>query len=135
LRTTGTAEPANAGFRVIVAIALVWNAIGAAFFLGQVGVLGGPFTPPPGQPAMPGWVTVAYAVGVWGSVIALIGLLMRRRWSRPLLWIALLALCADFGWVFFASGAGVQPLGVVVLIIALMLALFGDRAARRGWLH
>ena len=127
--------PPHAGFRLIVAIALVWNAIGAAFYLGQVGVLGGPFAPPPGQPVMPAWVTAAYAVGVWGSVIALIGLLTRRRWSRALLWIALVALCADFGWVFFASGAGVQPLGVVVLIIALGLALLGDRAARRGWLH
>jgi hypothetical protein len=123
------------GFRLIVAIGLVWNAIGAAFFLGQVGVLGGPFAPPSDQPVLPGWVTLAYAVGVWGSVIALIGLLMRRRWSRPALWIALVALGVDFGWVFFASGAGVQPLGVVVLIIALGLALYGDSAARRGWLH
>ncbi len=122
-------------YRLTAAIGLLWNLIGAAFYLGQVGVLGGPFAPPPGAPAMPAWVTAAYAVGVWGSVLALIGMLMRQRWSRPLLWIAFIALCVDFGWVFFASGAGVQPLGVVVLIIALGLALFGDRAERRGWLH
>jgi hypothetical protein len=136
LRTTGIGERSpNAAFWLIVTIGLVWNAIGAAFFLGQVGALGGPFAPTRDQPTMPDWITVAYAIGVWGSVIALIGLLMRRRWSRPVLWIALVALCVDFGWVFFASGAGVQPLGVVVLIIALGLALFTDRAARRGWLH
>jgi hypothetical protein len=123
------------GFRIIVVLALAWNAIGAAFYLGQVGVLGGPVAPPPDQPAMPSWVTMAYAVGVWGSVIALVGLLMRRRWSRPLLWIAFVALCIDFGWVFFVSGAGVQPLGVVVLIVALALAFLGDKAARRRWLH
>ena len=122
-------------YRLTAAIGLLWNLIGAAFYLGQVGVLGGPFAPPPGAPAMPAWVTAAYAVGVWGSVLALIGMLMRHRWSRPLLWIAFIALCVDFGWVFFASGAGVQPLGVVVLMIALGLALFGDRAERRGWLH
>jgi hypothetical protein len=122
-------------YRLTAAIGLLWNLIGAAFYLGQVGVLGGPFAPPPGVPAMPAWVTAAYAVGVWGSVLALIGLLMRQRWSRPLLWIAFIALCIDFGWVFFASGAGVQPLGVVVLTIALALALFGDRAERRGWLQ
>ena len=121
-------------YRLTAAIGLLWNLIGAAFYLGQVGVLGGPFAPPPGVPAMPAWVTGAYAVGVWGSVLALIGMLMRQRWSRPLLWIAFIALCVDFGWVFFASGAGVQPLGVVVLLIALGLALFGDRAERRGWL-
>jgi hypothetical protein len=68
-------------------------------------------------------------------VLALVGLWMRRRWSRPLLWLALVALVIDFGWVFFGSGAGVQPLGVVVLMIALALALLGDSAARRGWLN
>ena len=103
-------------YRLTATIGLLWNLIGAAFYLGQVGVLGGPFAPPPGAPAMPAWVTAAYAVGVWGSVLALIGMLMRQRWSRPLLWIAFIALCVDFGWVFFAfgwvffaSGAGVQP--------------------------
>jgi hypothetical protein len=136
LRATGFGQSQpSPWFWLTAAVGLVWNAIGAAFYLGQVGVLGGPFAPPPDQSVMPGWVTAAYAVGVWGSVLALIGLLMRRWWSRPLLWIALVALCVDFGWVFFASGAGVQPLGVVVLIIALGLALFGDSASRRGWLR
>src|SRR5688572_13233386 len=125
----------NVAFWVIGVIGLLWNAIGAAFYLGQVGVLGGAFAPPPNQPVMPAWVTTAYAIGVWGSVIALVGLLMRRRWSRPLLWIAFIALCVDFGWVFFVSGVGVQPLGIVILIIALALALYGDRAARREWLQ
>ena len=120
---------------MIAIVALLWNAVGAAFYLGQVGVLGGPFAPPPNQPPMPAVITAAYAIGVWGSVVALVGLLLRRRWSRPLLWIAFVALCVDFGWVFFLSGAGVQPLGVVVVVIALALALFADAAARRQWLQ
>ena len=121
-------------FWLFAALALVWNLIGAAFYLGEVGLLGGPFAPPPETPAMPAWVTAAYATGVWGSVLALVLLLMRRSWARPLLWIAFFALIVDFGWVFFGSGAGVEPLGVAVLVIALLLALFGDTAARRRWL-
>jgi hypothetical protein len=50
-------------FLLVAALGLVWNAIGAAFYLGQVGVLGGPFVPPPDQPVMPAWVTAAYADG------------------------------------------------------------------------
>ena len=38
-------------------------------------------------------------------------------------------------FLFFVSGAGVQPLGIVILLIALALALYGDSAARRDWLH
>lgn len=124
-----------AWFWIAAGLGLVWNLIGAAFYLGEVGVLSGPFTPPPGQPPMPLWATAAYAIGVWGSVLALVLLLMRRSLARPLLWIAFVALIVDFGWVFFMSGEGVQPIGVAVLVIALLLALLGDTAARRGWLR
>lgn len=123
-----------AWFWIAAGLGLVWNLIGAAFYLGEVGVLSGPFTPPPGQPPMPLWATAAYAIGVWGSVLALVLLLMRRSLARPLLWIAFVALIVDFGWVFFMSGEGVHPIGVAVLVIALLLALLGDTAARRGWL-
>lgn len=121
-------------FWIAAGVGLVWNAIGAAFYLGEVGVLGGPFAPPAGMAAMPIWATAAYAIGVWGSVLAMIGLLMRAKWARPLLWAALAALVVDWGWVFFGSGAGVQPLGIAVLVIALLLALLGDTATKRGWL-
>lgn len=133
--TTTRTRDVPSWLRPVAAAGLVWNLIGAAFYLGQVGMLGGPFAPPPGQPVMPPWVTSAYAIGVWGSVVACTGLLMCARWSRPLLWVALLALVVDFGWVFVASGQGVQPIGVAVLIIALGFALLGDTATRRGWLR
>ena len=133
--TTTRTHDVPSWFRPLAGIGLVWNLIGVAFYLGQVGMLGGPFAPAPGQPVMPAWVTSAYAIGVWGSVVALVGLLMCARWSRPVLWVALLALVVDFGWVFVASGEGVQPIGVAVLTIALGIALLGDTAARRGWLH
>jgi hypothetical protein len=84
---------------------------------------------------MPIWATIAFAIGVWGGVLALVLLLMRNRLARPLLWISFLALVVDWGWVFFASGAGIQPLGIAVLVIALGLALLGDIAVKRGWLR
>ena len=135
--TTMTTHPdrAPAWFRPMLATALVWNLIGVAFYLGEVGVLGGAFAPPPGQVPMPAWATAAYAVGVWGSVLAIVALLMRRAWARPLLWLAFVALVIDWGWVFFGSGTGIQPLGVVVLLIALALALLGNAAVQRGWLQ
>src|SRR3954467_14813407 len=99
-------------FWIAAGLGLIWNAIGACFYLGDVGVLSGPFAPPPGMPAMPVWATAAFAIGVWGSVLAMIGLLMRAKWARLLLWLAFAALVVDWGWVFFGSGAGIQPLGI-----------------------
>lgn len=132
---TSYSDRVPAWFWIAAGLGLVWNAIGACFYLGQVGAIGGPFAPPPGMPVMPIWATAAYAIGVWGSVLAMIGLLMRAEWARLLLWIALAALVVDFGWVFFGSGAGIQPLGVAVLAIALLLALLGEMAAKRGWIR
>lgn len=132
---TTYAERVPMWFWIAAGLGFVWNLIGAAFYLGAVGVLGAPFTPPAGMPPMPLWATTAFALGVWGSVFGTIGLLMRKRWARPLLWLALAALIVDWAWIFFMSGAGVTPLGVCVLVIALGLALLGDTGVKRGWLR
>lgn len=122
-------------FWAAAGLGLLWNAIGAAFYLGHVGVLGAPFVEPPSPNPMPVWATTAFAIGVWGSVLGTIGLLMRERWARPVLWIALVALIVDWGWVFFGSGSGIQPLGIMVLVVGVLLALLGDASAKRGWLR
>jgi hypothetical protein len=124
-----------AWFWLAAGLGLLWNLVGVAFYLGSVGMLSGPFAPPSGQPEMPLWATTAFAISVWGSILATIGLLMRKRWARPLLWLAFVAVVVDFSWVFFMSGAGVTPLGVSIIVIALLLALLGETATKRGWLR
>lgn len=131
---TSFADRVPMWFWISAGLGLLWNLVGAAYYLGFVGVLGAPFTPPPGGPEMPVWATAAFAIGVWGSVLGTLGLLMRMRWARPALWLSLIALIVDWGWVF-TSGQGVSPLGICVLIIALGLALLGDIAAKRLWLR
>lgn len=132
---TSYSDRVPAWFWAAAGLGLLWNLVGAAYYLGSVGVLGGPFVPPAGTPAMPLWATTAFAIGVWGSVLATVLLLMRNRKARPLLWLGFAALVVDWGWVFFGSGAGIQPLGVAVLVIALLLALLGDTASKRGWIR
>ena len=131
----GTRPPA--WLRIVAFVALLWNLIGVAFYLGEVGMLGGAFAPPdPGGPGadMPTWVTAAYAIGVFGGALGTLGLLMLKRWAGPLLWVSLAALVVDWGWVMFASGAGIQPLGIVVLIVAAGLVWLATNASKRGWL-
>ncbi|HEV2569112.1 hypothetical protein [Sphingomonas sp.] len=116
-------------------LGLLWNLVGVAFYLGSVGVLSGPFAAPAEAADMPAWAMAGYAIGVWGGVLGVIGLLMRKAWARPLLWISFAALIVDFGWVFFVSGAGITPLGITVLTIALLLALLAETSAKRGWIR
>ena len=132
---TAYGQKPPAWFWIVGVAGLLWNLIGAAYYLGDVGVLGGAFAPPADRPEMPIWATAAFAIGVWGSVLALVLLLMRNRLARPLLWISFIALIVDWTWVFFVSGAGIEPLGVAVLVIALLLALLSDVAVKRGWLR
>jgi hypothetical protein len=128
-------ERVPAWFWAAAGFGLLWNLIGAAFYLGEVGVLSGPFAPPAGLVEMPGWAMAAFAIGVWVSVLGTVLLLMRSRLARPLLWIGFAALIVDWSWVFFQSGQGVTPLGVTVLVIALLLALLSQAAVKRGWLR
>lgn len=122
-------------FWAAAGLGLIWNFIGVAYYLGEVGVLSGPFTPPAGSSQMPSWAMAGFAIGVWGSVLGTILLLMRNRLARPLLWIAFAALIVDWSWVFFQSGQGVTPLGVTVLVIAFALALLSQAGVKRGWLR
>ena len=116
-------------FVPVAALALVWNLIGVAFYLGQVGAIGALAPPEPAVP-MPGWVLGAYATGVFAGAVGSLGLMLKRGWARPLLWLSLAALIVNWGWVFFASGAGIQPLGLVVLAVALLLVWMGERLKR-----
>jgi hypothetical protein len=122
-------------FWLAVGLGLLWNLIGVAFYLGHVGVLSGPFATPPGLREMPSYALAAFAIGVWGSVLGSILMLMRNRLARPLLWIALAALIVDWGWVFYGSGQGVTPMGLWVLTVALLLAILSQVAVKRGWLR
>ena len=65
---TGSERRPAFGFWLVAALGLAWNAIGAAFFLGQVGVFGGAFAPLPDQPVLPGWVMVAYSMAIRAPV-------------------------------------------------------------------
>ena len=122
-------------FWLIAGLGLLWNLIGVASYLGHVGVLGGPFATPPGTPEMPGYALAGFAIGVWGSVLGSILMLMRNRLARPLLWIAFAALIVDWSWVFYESGQGVTPLGLCVLAISLLLAVLSQVGVKRGWLR
>ena len=120
--------------RIVAVLALLWNLIGVAFYLGEVGMIGGAFAPPEPRVVMPDWVTAAYAIGVFGGALGALGLLALKRWAGPVLWISLAALILDWGWVMFASGAGLQPLGIVVLVVAAGLVWLASTASKRNWL-
>lgn len=91
--------------------------------------------------AMPDWQTAVYAVAVWSGLAGAIGLLLRRRWSVPLL---LLSLAGGIGtFLPFAIIPAVRDLGttsdaiaaVIVITLCLACVWFARDAQQRGWLR
>jgi len=123
----------------VVIIALLWNLIGCAAYLMDVTL-----TPEavaamsPDQQALyaarPVWAVAAYAIAVWGGALGCVGLIMNKSWAKGALLASLLGLIAQdialFGLSAVAIETSVYALQGMVLVIAVLLLLLANRAAR-----
>ena len=90
--------------------------------------------------AYPGWMKAASAVAVIAGTAGAIGLLIRRRWAEPLLFVSLIApVVQDSAYLLDArlgatvsGGAWAAPLIIVVLCALVYTSARHSR--RRGWL-
>ncbi len=86
----------------------------------------------------PAWVISAWAIAVWGSLLASIGLLLRRRWSAWLFGLALVGLLVTTIHNFVLTdgaeimGSGAAGFTAVIWLIAILLFLYAIWQARRG---
>jgi hypothetical protein len=89
---------------------------------------------------MPKWQTAVYAIAVWSGLAGAVGLLLRKRWAVPLLFVSLLGAIGTF--LPFAVVPAVRELATegngvaAVIVIALCWTSFwfGRHSAQRGWL-
>jgi hypothetical protein len=128
----------------VAIIALLWNLIGCAAYLMDVTL-----TPEavaamsPDQQALyaarPAWAVAVYAIAVWGGALGCVGLIMKKRWAKGALLASLLGLIAQdialFGMSPVAIETSVYALQGMVLVIAVLLLLLANTAARQGWLE
>jgi hypothetical protein len=139
---TASAASVPAWFRVAALLAVLWNAVGVAMYLGSVGLFGDPLAglgeaERAATAAIPALITGLFATGTFAGLIGSLGLLLRKAWARPVLVVSLAALLVLEGWILFFSGA-VERFGVAVPVMvsagAVLLAWLGSHARRRGWL-
>ncbi|MEJ2603787.1 MAG: hypothetical protein P8172_10905 [Gammaproteobacteria bacterium] len=115
----------------VAVVALLWNLIGVATYLGSVMSETGT------APAMPAWVTGAYAIAVFAGTFGSVGLLLRRAWAVPLFALSLLAVLAQTGYVLVGMDTGTPGLvlPVLILVIAAYLLWASMSAKKKGWLR
>lgn len=134
-----------AWFRIVALLGLLWEIFGVAMYLMHVGVL-----PSSGEmseaerslmESSPMWVTGLFAVGVFGGALGTLGLLLGKRWARPLLILSLIAVILQFGGWLLATdaialiGPSVFVMPAIIVVVAIFLAWLASMGVRRGWLR
>ena len=131
---------------VVAGLALLWELMGCYSYIAQVSMTADEFARmPEAERALmagaPVWTTAAFGVATWGGLAGAVGLLLRRRWARPLLILSLAAIVVQFTWWLLIARAGdvigssVYTMPAAIFIVGALLVWFSNMAAKRGWLR
>lgn len=118
---------------VLGILALLWNCVGAYdYLMSNIGGLayfesvGLDAAAYDWFQAMPVWAVAAWAIGVWGSVLGALLLLIRSRYSAPVYLVSIAGALIAFAYQLGSSRpaslqggmATVMPLVILILIVA-----------------
>ena len=135
-----------AWFWIVSVVALLWNLMGAMAYLAQAFMTDeGKAMLPSNQLELlentPAWATAAFAIAVWAGVLGCIGLLVRKKWARPVLLLSLFGILVQMAYSFFMTNASevygtiqgvVMPL--LLIGIGIGLVLFAKSSQNKGWI-
>ena len=130
-------------FWTIAIVSLLWNAIGAMDYLMtqlEVEAYMSEFTPEQLEffYGLPTWTVAAWAIGVWGSVLGSVLLLLRKRLA---VWAFAASLAGMVVTAFqnFVLANGLEIMGgaglgfsIVIFVIAVFLLFYARATAARG---
>ncbi|WP_036383153.1 hypothetical protein [Muricauda sp. MAR_2010_75] len=132
-------------FWVVSVIALLWNLMGVFNYLNQafnqVAILESmDQAQREAFEGIPAWATAAFALAVFTGLIGSIGLLLCKKWAKPLFIVSLITAVAQFiHWLFIsgaveAFGPSTYTMPIIVVIIGIYLIFFSKQGIQKGWL-
>jgi len=132
-------------FWIVSGVAFAWNIMGAVQYFILVTMTDTAIAElPVAEQALltdiPIWATSAFAIAVFGGLLGCAGLLMRKKWARPLFIASLVGVVVQmFNWLVLSDtvdvyGAGSIVMPVVVIAIAGFLIWFAGTSTSKGWL-
>lgn len=132
-------------FWAVSVIALLWNLVGLLNYLNQafnkVALLDAlEKAQREAFESIPAWATAAFAIAVFSGTLGCIGLLVRKKWARPLFIISLVAAVAQFThWLFISNaveafGPATYAMPILVILIGIYLIFFSKKGIDKGWL-
>jgi hypothetical protein len=136
--------PRPDGLALAAGLGLAWNLFGVSRFFATAfqdaeALAAAGMTPEQAAlyAGLPGWMTLAFALGVFGGLAGSALLLLRHRAATPVLAVSLLAYAVLFvgditEGVFAAFGIGQVAILAFVLLVAAGLLLVARRAGQAG---
>ena len=91
--------------------------------------------------ATPAWATAAFAIAVFGSVLACILLLLRKKIAKTLFLISLIAIVVQmtYGLIIAKSyevtGVFETSMAIIVPVVGLLLYIFSKKSIQKGWIN
>lgn len=142
--TTESTKPAT-WYWVISGVALIWNGMGVMAYLMQVMMSTEDMQAlPENQRALmestPTWATSAFAIAVWGGLLASILLLLRKNAAATVFVVSFAGIVVQMVHAFFIAnsievyGPGGLVMPIMVLAFGAYLIFFSRTAASRGWI-
>jgi len=88
----------------------------------------------------PVWSVAAYAIAVWGGLLASILLLLRKKWAAPLFVMSLIAAIISFTWSLTnaearaAAGSAFWVMPAIVFVAGIIEVIWSRKKAADGTL-
>jgi len=123
---------------------LLWNAFGCYMYYLDKTLSDAKYAEAYGEPmaairdAYPAWATAAYAIAVFGGLLAAILFLMRKKLALPLFILSLIAAIISFSWGFItpefkeAAGNSHWVMPVIVIVIGLIEIFVARKKVNKG---
>jgi len=130
-------------FWVIGGVALLWNLMGVAAYIGMSMMTPEMAAEGYGQAfadifaAKPAWAVGAFAIAVFSGLLGCIALLLRKTWATGLFIVSLLGIIVHNVWGVMAGTLAVigttdKAMSVAVVIISVFLIWFARKMTARG---
>lgn len=133
-------------FWIISTVALLWNMMGVASYIMMTQLTAEKAAQTYGQAfadifaAKPAWATGAFAIAVFAGLLGCVGLLLRKRWARPLFIVSFLGIIIHNIWGVMAGTLSVigtfdKVMTIAVMAVAVFLIWFARKKITQGVLR
>lgn len=127
---------------VVGILSLLWNAMGCFDYLAtklQLDFYMSQFTETQLEYfyGFPAWISLFWALGVWGALLGSLALLFRSRWAVTLFAVSLLGMIVSTAYTVFLSdgleimGSGGAAFSAVIFGIGVLLLAYARRMSAR----